>query len=98
MPAAAEPAPAGCALEDDEGADDEADCALAADAAALGWLSVWTADLKKRRRWGVLRVSTSRSHLPTAIRGDPSGAQAGWSNIPNPSQHNPTIHLSRWTA
>ena len=44
---AAEPAPAGCTLEED-GADDVADCALVADdAAAVDWLSVCTADLKE---------------------------------------------------
>ena len=46
-PAEAEPAPAGCTLEEEEGADAEAGPALVADdAAAVDWLSVCTADLK----------------------------------------------------
>ena len=63
--AAVEPAPAGCTLlEEEEGADDVADCALVADAAAVDWLSVCTADLKEKRRWmDVPRVSRSRSRI-----------------------------------
>ena len=56
----AEPAPAGCTLEEDDGPDAEGGPALVADAADVDWLSVCTADLrKKKRRWmGVTRAST----------------------------------------